>query len=80
MLAALRPFHALLAALVLAIAWGRSAAVNAAPADDGTTVEPTRIGAFITSLADISETQRRFEIIVWVWLLSPASDGAIDPA
>jgi len=45
----------------------------AAPAD-------TRIGAFLQSLADISEAQRRFDVTFWVWLLSPASDGAVDPA
>ena len=26
----------------------------------------TRVGAFVTSLADISETQRRFDITFWV--------------
>lgn len=70
--------RALLVALVVVLACGRSATAQAAPPDDGA-VEPTRIGAFVTSLADISETQRRFEIIVWVWLLSPAGDTTADP-
>jgi hypothetical protein len=38
------------------------------------------MGVFVSSLADISETQRRFEIIFWVWLLPPASDQTPDPA
>ena len=63
--------------LVVALVLGRSATVNAAPSADA--AEPTRIGAFVTSLADISETQRRFEIILWVWLLSPATDDRADP-
>jgi hypothetical protein len=63
--------------LVVALVLGRSATTNAAPSADA--VEPTRIGAFVTSLADISETQRRFEIILWVWLLPPASDDQADP-
>lgn len=72
--------RALLVALVVALAGGRSTIARAAPPDESTTVEPTRIGAFVTSLADISETQRRFEVIVWVWLLSPPGDEAADPA
>lgn len=40
----------------------------------------TKIGAFVTSLADIQESQRRFDITLWVWLLSPADIGAVDPA
>lgn len=40
----------------------------------------TRIGAFVTSLADISESQRRFDITFWVWLLSPDPIGPVDPA
>jgi len=71
--------HALLLALVVAFVVGRSAPASAAPTEGGA-VEPTRIGVFVTSLADISETQRRFEIILWVWLLSPASDGVAEPA
>jgi hypothetical protein len=63
--------------LVVALVLGRSATVSAAPPADA--VEPTRIGAFITSLADISETQRRFEIILWVWLLSPTTDDQANP-
>jgi hypothetical protein len=66
----------LVLALFLALAPARAA--EAAPGEGE--VEPTRIGAFVTSLADISETQRRFEIIVWVWLLSPASEDRAEPA
>lgn len=40
----------------------------------------TKIGAFVTSLADISESQRRFEITFWAWMLSPGSIGSFDPA
>jgi hypothetical protein len=81
MLGSSRPIcHALWVAFVVALACGRPATASAAPADEGGVVEPTRIGAFITSLADISETQRRFEIILWVWLMSPAADDAVDPA
>jgi hypothetical protein len=40
----------------------------------------TRVGAFVTSLADISETQRRFDITFWVWLLSPRTIGTVNPA
>jgi hypothetical protein len=47
-------------------------------AADPAEVAPTRIGAFVTSLADISESQRRFDITLWVWLLSPPGEG--DPA
>jgi hypothetical protein len=69
--------------LVVALVLGRSATTLAAPPADTApspdTAEPTRIGAFVTSLADISETQRRFEIILWVWLLPPASDDQADP-
>lgn len=71
--------RALLVALVVALAWGRSASASAAPEEATTAVEPTRVGAFVTSLADISETTRRFEIILWVWLLSPATDATPDP-
>jgi hypothetical protein len=70
----------LLVAFVMVLVGGRGSTAHAAPANDSPTVEPTRIGAFVTSLADISETQRRFEIIVWIWLLSPGSDEAVDPA
>jgi hypothetical protein len=81
MLAASRSVRCVLwLAFAVVLAYGRAAPASAAPADAAGGVEPTRIGAFITSLADISETQRRFEIIVWVWLLSPASDDALDPA
>jgi hypothetical protein len=59
-----------LVALVVALAAGRA---GAAPAE-------TKIGAFVTSLADISESQRRFEITFWAWMLSPESIGAFDPA
>ncbi len=52
---------------------GAPALAVAAPAQ-------TRIGAFVTSLADIQESQRRFDITLWVWLLSPDSVGAVDPA
>lgn len=75
--------RALLLAFVVALVCGRASMASAAPADEGSTVEATRttsIGAFVTSLADISETQRRFEIIVWIWLLSPSSDATPDPA
>lgn len=40
----------------------------------------TRIGAFVTSLSDIQESTRRFDITLWVWLLSPADVGEVDPA
>ena len=40
----------------------------------------TKIGAFVTSLADISESQRRFEITFWAWMLSPETIGEFDPA
>lgn len=40
----------------------------------------TRIGAFVTSLSDIQESQRRFEVTLWVWLLSPPGIGEVDPA
>jgi len=40
----------------------------------------TRIGAFVTSLSDIQESQRRFDVTMWVWLLSPDTIGAVDPA
>lgn len=40
----------------------------------------TEIGAYITSLADISESQRRFEVTFWAWLLSPDEIGDLDPA
>lgn len=46
---------------------------SAAPAE-------TRIGAFVTSLSDISEAQRRFDITLWIWLLSPADTADVDPA
>lgn len=72
--------RALLLAAVVTIACGRASMAGAAPAGESGAVEPTRIGAFVASLADISETQRRFEIIVWIWLLSPGSDEAVDPA
>ncbi|MFV8750321.1 hypothetical protein ACNOYE_07205 [Nannocystaceae bacterium ST9] len=70
----------LLFAFVVALACGWASAVRAAPAEAETSVEPTRMGVFVSSLADISETQRRFEIIFWVWLLPPASDPTPDPA
>lgn len=57
-------------------------APNAAAAQTPTptaTPTPTRIGAFVTSLSDIQESQRRFDITLWVWLLSPASIGSVDP-
>jgi hypothetical protein len=69
----------LLFAFVVAIACGRASTVSAAPAETETAVEPTRMGVFVSSLADISETQRRFEIILWVWLLPPTSDATPDP-
>jgi hypothetical protein len=69
----------LLFAFVLALAFGRASTVRAAPAESETIVEPTRMGVFVSSLADISETQRRFEIIFWVWLLPPTSDQTPDP-
>lgn len=72
------PLRALWLALVALLVCARASPAVAAPADEG--VEPTRIGAFITSIADISETQRRFEIIVWIWLVSPASDTTPEPA
>lgn len=72
------PLRALWLALVALLVCARASPAAAAPADEG--VEPTRIGAFITSIADISETQRRFEIIVWIWLVSPASDPTPEPA
>lgn len=40
----------------------------------------TRIGAFVVSLSDISEAQRRFDITFWVWMLAPDTGEAIDPA
>jgi hypothetical protein len=39
----------------------------------------TNIGAFVVSLSDIQESQRRFDVTLWVWLLSPA-DVDVDPA
>lgn len=78
-----RSLRTLLLAFVVTLACGRTSVAHAAPADEtatATPAQPTRIGAFVTSLADISETQRRFEIIVWIWLLSPGSDEAVDPA
>jgi hypothetical protein len=79
MLVALGPvWRALMLLFVVALACGRASTASAAPVE-GRAVEPTRVGAFVTSLADISETQRRFEIIVWVWLLSPASDDVAEP-
>ena len=80
MLALRSTCRALLFALVAVLVAGRSAPVSAAPAHDGPAAPPTRIGVFVASLADISETQRRFEIIFWVWLLSPASDAVAEPA
>lgn len=47
---------------------------------DESTVEPTRIGAFVASLADISEAQRRFDITFWVWMLSAPASSGTDPA
>lgn len=69
-------------ALVFALVFGWASRASAAPAEGEAepTVEPTRLGVFVSSLADISETQRRFEIIFWVWLLPPASDPTPDPA
>jgi len=40
----------------------------------------TRIGAFITSVSDVSESQRRFEISFWVWLLGPDVANGVNPA
>jgi hypothetical protein len=59
--------------------FGAPAVEPTAPAKPSAPVE-TRIGAFVTSLADVNESQRRFEIGFWVWLLSPASIGEVDPA
>ncbi|MFZ6179959.1 hypothetical protein [Nannocystis pusilla] len=47
---------------------------------EGAAPAETRIGGFVQSLADVSEAQRRFDVTFWVWLLSPAQDGGIDPA
>jgi hypothetical protein len=43
--------------------------------------EPTlvRIGAFVASLADISESDRRFDVTLWVWLVGPTGAGPEDP-
>jgi hypothetical protein len=41
---------------------------------------PTRVGAFVTSLADINESQRRFDITLWVWMLGDAAGTGNDPA
>ena len=67
--------------------WSRSlpataclACLFAAPGAAADPPAPTKIGAFVTSLSDISESQRRFDITFWVWLLSPADIGAVDPA
>jgi hypothetical protein len=48
----------------------------------GAPAEPvrTRIGAFITSISDIQETQRRFEIAFWVWLLDADVQNETNPA
>ncbi len=64
----------LLVALALALLAGAPAR-----ADEPSSPAVTRIGAFIVSLADVSEAQRRFEVTMWVWLLSPASIGDLDP-
>lgn len=64
-----------LAPLLLALLLPGVAA--AAPAS---TPAPTKIGAFVTSLSDIHESQRRFDVTLWVWLLSPADVGEVDPA
>lgn len=71
--------RALLVAFVVALACGRPAVASAAPEQAAAAVEPTRVGAFVMSLADISETRRSFEIILWVWLLSPATDDTPEP-
>ncbi len=47
------------ALLVLGLAAKPVAAEPAAPAQ-------TKIGAFVTSLSDIQESQRRFDISLWV--------------
>lgn len=39
----------------------------------------TRIGAFVASLSDISESQRRFDVTLWVWLVAPAGVGPAEP-
>lgn len=64
-----------LAPLLLALLLPGVAA--AAPAS---TPALTKIGAFVTSLSDIHESQRRFDVTLWVWLLSPADVGEVDPA
>lgn len=53
--------------------------LGAAPAEPSAPVQ-TRIGAFVMSIADVNEAQRRFEIVFWVWLLSPAPMGDVNPA
>jgi len=60
-------------AALLGLGWPGLASGAEAPAQ-------TKIGAFVTSLSDIQESQRRFDITLWVWLLSPDSIGAVDPA
>lgn len=73
---------ALLLALAPVAAAARSATAATTTAQSTAERGParTRIGAFVTSLSDIQESQRRFDITLWVWLLSPASIGAVDPA
>lgn len=66
------------------LAWFAALPVLAASAQ-ASAAEPqpaaqTRIGAFVTSLSDIQESQRRFDVTMWVWLLSPDTIGAVDPA
>ena len=51
----------------------------AGPARAADTPARTRIGAFVTSLSDIQESTRRFDVTLWVWLLSPADVGEFDP-
>lgn len=66
--------------LPLAVALTTGAPGEAAAAGPGAPT-PTRIGAFVVSLSDIQESQRRFDVTLWVWLLSPADGGeAGDPA
>jgi hypothetical protein len=63
-------------AAALAVALAAMVVVPAARAEPA----ETKIGAFVTSLADISESQRRFEITFWAWMLSPETIGSFDPA
>ncbi|MBX7078013.1 MAG: hypothetical protein K1X88_02430 [Nannocystaceae bacterium] len=71
-------FAALVAALLAALLAAPAARADA-PADPPQPAV-TRIGAFIVALADLNEAQRRFDITLWLWLISPQNIGAIDPA